>query len=191
MATIAESREFVGLRLAMTFFGDQTKVARREGEPKSDDDDGGGRQSQGDARDRVHGAGHQDRETGDGGDARQHESRRALFAHGIERSRFEPHRHRHEHDGGRPRDGVEIGADLGRADAVGEEIERVAEDVETDARGQEEPRHGAASRQEHGPADDQREQQQVTDRIREVGRGRERAAAGGVHDVVERERGAE
>ena len=29
VATIAESRQFVGLRLAVTLFGDQTKVARR------------------------------------------------------------------------------------------------------------------------------------------------------------------
>ena len=61
-------------------------------------------------------------------------------------------------------------------------------DVEGDAGRQQEPRHRSAAGEQHGAADDQRQQQEVADRVGQIDRGAEGAAAGVVHDAVKGER---
>ncbi len=99
----------------------------------------------------------------------------------------QPHRRRHEHDRRGPRDRIEHGADFGGVGCGLEQIGGVPEHVQRDPDGHKKPWCLAPARQQCRAADDQQQQQDVTDRVGEVDRRRQAALAGGVLDRAERE----
>ena len=82
----------------------------------------------------------QDRERGDRGDLRAARSRSAVCrTSGLAWPRGDPHRQRHQQDRGRPGDPVDDAADVSRADAGAEQVERVADGVQRHAGRQQKP----------------------------------------------------
>ena len=79
--------------------------------------------------------------------------------------------------------------ELRREDRRGrEEIRRVADDVEGDARGEQEPRQVDRPDSKTVPPITNESKQEVADRVGQVGRRRRDTATGGVQDAVEGER---
>ncbi len=190
-AAIGETGQLVGDRLHPPVLGERAQSHERHRAAQSGGDDRGGRESERDVTEVAQRAHRQDRHGAGGREAGEDEARLGVATEPLGAGGAHPHRGGDEQDRGRPCDRVEQAADLRGADRVLEQVEGVADDVQRQARREHQPRRLATAREHRRPADHERQQQGVPDRVGEVRGGSERAQPGVLHHVVERERRAD
>ena len=168
VATVAETGQVVGHRLAVALLAQLLQAPDRQHEPDADHEQCRRRQPDRDPADRAQRADEQDDERGGGAELGKQEPGRLLGSERVRRPLAQPDRHRHDDDRRRPGDPVEDDADVRRSDRVREQVERVADDVQADARRKQDPGPSSSSGEQRRASDDEAEQQQVPDRVGEV-----------------------